>query len=112
MSAKNRDRQGRWRTKTVAFHVSEEENMAIDEAVALTGMTKQDYIIAKLTNRDVVVVGNPRVFKALKTKMEGIYNELLRINSAGDVNEQLLDSINLVAKIYAGMIENGKGDEV
>ena len=66
----------------------------------------------KLTNRDVVVVGNPRVFKALKTKMEGIYNELLRINSAGEVNEQLLDSINLVAKIYAGMIENGKGDEV
>ena len=41
--------------------MSEEENMAIDEAVALTGMTKQDYIIAKLTNRDVVVVGNPRV---------------------------------------------------
>ena len=40
MSAKNRDRQGRWRAKTVAFHVSEEENMAIDEAVALTGMTK------------------------------------------------------------------------
>ena len=38
MSAKNRDRQGRWRAKTVAFHVSEEENMAIDEAVALTGM--------------------------------------------------------------------------
>ena len=48
----------------------------------------------------------------MKTKMEGIYNELLRINSAGEVNEQLLDSINLVAKIYAGMIENGKGDEV
>ena len=112
MSAKNRDRQGRWRAKTVAFHVSEEENMAIDEAVALTGMTKQDYIIAKLPNQDVVVVGNPRVLKALKTKMEGIYNELLRINSAGEVNEQLLDSINLVAKIYAGMIENGKGDEV
>ena len=36
MSAKNRDRQGRWRAKTVAFHVSEEENMAIDEAVALS----------------------------------------------------------------------------
>lgn len=85
MSAKNRDKRGRWRSKTVAFHVSEEENKSIDEAVALSGLTKQDYIIAKLTNRDVVVIGNPRVFRALKTKMESIYEELLRLNTADEV---------------------------
>lgn len=70
MSAKSRDKHGRWRSRTVAFRASEDEIKAIDEAVALSGLTKQEYIITKLENRDVVIVGNPRVFKALKEKME------------------------------------------
>ena len=109
MSAKNRDKNGRWRSITVAFRVSEDENNAINEAVALSGLTKQDYITSKLINRDVVVVGNPRVFKALKTKMEDIYNELLRLNSSGEVNEQLIETIRLVGTIYAEMTKD-KGE--
>lgn len=108
MSAKSRDKHGRWRSRTVAFRASEDEIKAIDEAVALSGLTKQEYIITKLENRDVVIVGNPRVFKALKEKMESIYTELLRINSASEINEQFLETINLVSKIYDGMT-NTKG---
>lgn len=103
MSAKNRDRHGRWRSRTVAFRVSEEEFKFIDEAVALSGLTKQDYVIRKLLDRDVVVYGNPRVFKALKTKMDAIYEELVRLKSAGEVSESLQETIGLVAKIYGGM---------
>lgn len=111
MSAKNRDRQGRWRSRTVAFRVSDEENRAINEAVALSGMTKQDYIIHKLLNRDVVVIGNPRVFKVLKTKMGEIHAELCRLKSTEEVSESLLETINLVAKIYDGMVKDpGKTD--
>ena len=108
MSAKSRDKHGRWRSRTVAFRASEDEIKAIDEAVALSGLTKQEYIITKLENRDVVIVGNPRVFKEKKKKMESIYTELLRINSASEINEQFLETINLVAKIYDGMT-NTKG---
>ena len=103
MSAKSRDRHGRWRSKTVSFRASEDEIRAIDEAVALSGLTKQEYIITKLQNRDVVVLGNPRVFKALKTKMDDIYQELLRLTSSDEANEQLLETINLVARIYTDM---------
>ena len=103
MSAKSRDRHGRWRSKTVSFRASEDEIRAIDEAVALSGLTKQEYIITKLQNRDVVVLGNPRVFKALKTKMDDIYQELLRLTSSNEANEQLLETINLVARIYTDM---------
>lgn len=110
MSAKNRDKHGRWRSKTIAFHVSEDEAKAIDEAVALSGLTKQEYIINKLTNRDVIIVGNPRVFIRLKNKMEQIYIELLRINSANEVSNQFLETLQFVAKIYAGMIER-KGED-
>lgn len=103
MSAKNIDRHGRWRSRTVAFRVSEEEFRSIDEAVALSGLTKQDYVIRKLLDRDVVVYGNPRVFKALKTKMDAIFEELVRLKSAGEVSESLKETIDLVAKIYGGM---------
>ena len=103
MSHKSRDNNGRWRNKTIGFRASEEENRSIDEAVALSGLTKQEYIITKLQNRDVVVVGNPRVFKALKTKMDDIYQELIRLKSSDEVSEELLETINLVARIYEGM---------
>lgn len=42
MSAKNLDNHNRWRNKIVAFRVSPEEDMQIDTAVALSGLTKQD----------------------------------------------------------------------
>ncbi len=106
MSHKSRDMHGRWRNITIAFRTSEEENRLINEAVALSGLTKQEYIITKLQNRDVVVVGNPRVFKALKTKMNAIYEELNRIKEASEISDQLIETINLVASIYARMIED------
>ena len=58
---KRLDSQGRWRNKTVAFRVSEEEGRLIDRCVSLSGLTKQDYIIRRLQCRDIVVQGNPRV---------------------------------------------------
>ena len=66
MSAKNLDRQGRWRSVTVAFRVSPEEDAQIESAVRVSGCTKQDYIIKKLTDQSVVVQGNPKVYRGLK----------------------------------------------
>ena len=59
MSAKNLDNHNRWRSKTIAFRVSPEENEQIEIAVRLSGLTKQDYITRRLLNRDIVVQGNP-----------------------------------------------------
>ena len=64
MSLKNMDNKNRWRSKTVGFRVSPEEDAQIETAVRLSGLTKQDYITRRLLCRDVVVQGNPRVYKA------------------------------------------------
>ena len=79
MSAKNLDKHNRWRNKTVAFRVSPEEDAQIETAVKLTGLTKQDYIIRRLLCRDVVVQGNPRVYKALRDQLAAVLDELRRI---------------------------------
>ena len=105
MSAKNLDSHNRWRNKTVAFRVSPEEDAQIETAVRLTGLTKQDYIIRRLLNRDVVVQGNPRVYKALRDQLAAVLEELQRIESGSGISEELLDTINMVADIMGGMKE-------
>lgn len=72
MSAKNLDNHNRWRNKTVAFRVSPEEDEQLEIAVRLSGLTKQDYITRRLLNRDIVVQGNPRVYKALRDQLAAV----------------------------------------
>ncbi len=100
---KNLDYKGRWRNKTVAFRVSEEEAKLIDDLVALSGLTKQDYIIRRLQCRDVVVQGNPRVYKALKTEFATVLAELKRIEAGKGVDDELLSVIELISIILGGL---------
>ena len=102
MSAKNLDTHNRWRNKTVAFRVSPEENEQIDAAVRLSGLTKQDYITKRLLCRDVVVQGNPRVYKALRNELAAVLEELERIEAGNGVDGELLDTIRLIAAIMDG----------
>ena len=104
MSLKNRDNKNRWRNKTVAFRVSPEEDEQIEAAVRLSGLTKQDYITRRLLCREVVVQGNPKVYKALRDQLAAVLDELRRIE-AGGINDELLDVIEMIAAIMDGMKE-------
>lgn len=103
MSVKVLDQQGRWRNKTVAFRVSPEEDEQIEAAVRLSGLTKQDYIIKRLQEKDVVVVGSPRVYKALKNELARVLDELQRIDGGGEVSRNLIDTIELITLTMQGM---------
>ena len=106
MSAKNLDNHNRWRNKTIAFRVSPEENEQIEIAVRLSGLTKQDYITRRLLDRAVVVQGNPRVYKALRDQLAAVLDELRRIEAGQGVNDELLDTIQMIAIIMNGMQED------
>ena len=103
MSLKNRDEHNRWRNKTVAFRVSPEEDKQIETYVRLSGLTKPDYITRRLTHRDIVVQGNPRVFKALRNQLADVLSELQRIKAGVEVNDELLDVIEMIADILGGL---------
>ena len=106
MSSKNRDEHNRWRNKTVAFRVSPEEDAQIERYVQLSGLTKQDYYITqRLTHKDVMVQGNPRVFKALRNQLAEVLLELQRIETGDITNDELLDLIEMIADILGGMKE-------
>ena len=100
------DYKGRWRNHTVAFRVSDEEAKLLNDLVALSGLTKQEYIIRRLTCRDVVVQGNPRVYKALRDQLAAVLDELRRIEAGQGVNEELLETIQMITTIMKGMQED------
>ena len=105
MSAKCLDRQGRWRNKTVAFRVSPEVDDLLDTAVKLAGLSKEDDISRRLQEKEVVVTGNPRVYKALKNELAKVLNELKRLKKGDDVPEDLLEVIRLITVTMDGMKE-------
>lgn len=106
MSAKNVDRHNRFRNITVGFRVSPEENEEINRAVALSGLSKQEYCYRRCMERDVVVQGNPRVYKALKNQMADMLAELQRIEAGNNVSDDLLNIIELITVTMDGL----KGD--
>ena len=110
MSLKNRDNHNRWRNKTVAFRVSPEEDAQLETFVKLSGLTKQDYITRRLLCKDVVVQGNPRVYKALRDQLTAVLDELKRIEAGAGVNDELLDVIEMIAVIMDGMKEDSAYD--
>lgn len=106
MTAKARDQHNRWRSVTVAFRMSPEENEHLNHLVQLSGMTKQDYIIARLLQKEIVVHGNPRVYKALKERMDAVLKELQRLDTGGQPSPEMLKEIGLMTNMMKEM-KNG-----
>ncbi len=100
---KNVDRNNRFRSITVGFRVSPEEQEELNRAVALSGLPKQEYCYRKCMEREVVVQPNPRVYKALKTQMAAIHEELERIAAGNSVPDELLSTIDLIAVTMQGL---------
>ena len=96
---------GNWRSKAVTFNMSPEEDELFERMVHISGLCKRDFIAARLLNRDVMVQGNPKVYKALKDEMAAIRSELERIAAGGNVSPYLLDLIRFMTEVMNGMKE-------
>ena len=105
MSAKNRDERARWRNRTIGFRVSQEEGRQIDIAVKLSGLTKQDYITKRLLCRNIVVQGNPRVYKALRSQLGEVLTELKRIEAGKGLDQDMMNTIRMISAIMEGLRE-------
>ena len=108
MSAKNVDKYNHFRSITVAFRVSPEEQKELNRAIALSGLPKQEYCYRKCMEREVVVQPSPRVYKALRNQMAEILAELKRINNSTDIDSDLLDIIQITVQTYNGLAEKEK----
>jgi len=70
-----------------------------------SGMSRQDYIIAKLTNTEVEVRPSVSVQKALKDSMAELAKEVRLAVSYGELNESLQQRIELVMRFFLALGE-------
>ena len=63
MSEKRYDNYNRWRSKTVAFRMSPEEADELNVQVALSGLSKQDYLIQCCLKHEIKVVCGRKVYR-------------------------------------------------
>ena len=103
---KCRDKKNRWRNRTIGFRMSDEENEQLNKIVTATGLTKQDYIIKRLLEKEIVVMPNPRVYSALKGFLQNVYDELRKFDKTTQLDGEFLETINFIAEILNGI----KGD--
>ena len=95
------DHKGRRRCKTVAFRISPEEADQLDLKVALSGLSKQDYITKCLLESNFTVSATVRMRKSLKEQVGLIVAELRRIRSPAEMPDELLESLSWFAGSFA-----------
>lgn len=95
MSEKVRDNKNRWRSKTVAFRVSPEEWEQINKLVLISGLQKQEYIINRVLQKDIVVKGSPRTYKMLRNELAEIKDILSSVGNLTDEQFEILGQISV-----------------
>ncbi len=103
MSAKNLDKHKRFRCVSVCFRVSPEERDELNRAVKLSGLTKYEYCYRKCMGREITVIGNPKVYKALKDELKNVLNELERVDNINALTPEWRDTLNLITVTLNGM---------
>lgn len=103
MSEKNVDNKGRLRSVIVGFRMSPQEADLLDQLVQVSGLNKQDYLIHRALQREITVIGNPKVFIGLKLELQRLCEELGRISSTREITEEQLIVLKQIADIISAI---------
>ena len=107
MSAKVKDDHNRWRNKTVAFRMSPEEAEKLDRFGRISGL-KQEYLIKRALQEEIVVSGSVRTYKMLRNELREVIKELKRVETGQSVDDDLLDVIRQINTTLYGMKEDSE----
>lgn len=99
------ENSARKRSKTMGFRCTPEEHKLICEMAAWSGMLRQDYIIAKLTDTEVEVRPSVSMQKALKDSMVELAKEVKLAASYGELSDSLQQRLELVMRLFLALSE-------
>ena len=102
LSERNLDCDGRFRNRTVAFRMSDAEADRLNQLVALSGLTKQDYITQCLLEHEVVVKPSFRVYQKVHREVFKLYDELERLESLDCADSGLRQLVSMLLDELAG----------
>ena len=102
------DAKSRWRSRTIAFRMSPEEEAELNERVKLMGYRlKQDYLIEAVLHNEVRAIGNPLMLIQFRQSLKRIENELVRISVASEISDELFTPVRSMLEILEAF-EDGR----
>lgn len=90
----------REKSVTVGFRMTPEQKRWLDRVADESGMTKQDFIMARLHDEAITVAPNIRVYRALRDHMVSLLRELQRIRAGGTVDDRLYNEIERLTEEF------------
>ncbi|WP_130811354.1 DUF1778 domain-containing protein [Olsenella sp. Marseille-P4559] len=93
----------RERSVTVGFRMTPEQKRWLDRVAEESGMSKQDFIMARLRDEAIAVVPNVRVYRALREHMVELLRELRRIGAGVTVDERLHEEIERLTREFVDL---------
>jgi len=109
MSNKIYDKENRWRSLTVGFHMSPEEAEQLNIKVKLSGLPKQEYLIKSCLNQTLHVVCGRKVAREMQMQLEAILEELQRVDQLGELEAEVLTPLRRILEIIGADEEMQKG---
>lgn len=104
MSEKVLDVKGRWRNKIVAFRMSQEESILLDELVSLSGMSKQEYLINRVLQKDLIVKPSPYLLKCLSKHLQQ-FIDLLEKQGLKEIDSDEKEIMSYMLNVIANLKE-------
>ena len=95
----------RKRSKTMALRCTPEEYELIANMAAWSGMSRQDYIMARLTGTEITVRPSSRTRRALRDSMKALAERLLAVCDADELDGDLQKQLALAMEIFNGLGE-------
>lgn len=95
----------RKRTISKAFRCSPEERHRIELLAKAAGVTQQEYIMAKIEDKEFTIVPDIRTFKMLRDEMRAVVGELSRLRNTGDLGDELEARVELLCDLFLGIAD-------
>ena len=99
------ENSARKRSKTMTFRCTPEEYELIASMAAWSGMSRQDYIMARLTGTEITAKPSSRTQRALRDSMKGLAERLLAVCDADELDADLQRQLALVMEVFNGFVE-------
>lgn len=100
---KKADKHARVRNQILNFRTTPEERKKIEDRIALSGLTKSEFLIQSCMNQKIVVHGNVKVFTEINKQLAVIMERITSTDFPENLDEYVLENLRTIMELSAGL---------
>lgn len=102
-SKKKKDEHARVRNQILNFRTTPEERKKIEDRIALSGLTKSEFLIQSCMNQKIVVHGNVKVFAEINKQLSAIMEHITSTDFPNNLDDEILENLRTILELSAGL---------